>query len=491
MEYLPTKKSVNQHRDPQWHMDAKLGIFIHWGIFSVPAFAPIEYGDITEIIANHGPQFAMKNHPYAEWYLNSLRTGSKVYQDYHKNTYGEDFKYEQFAEIFKEESQNWNPKEWADLFKKAGAKYCVLTTKHCEGFLMWPSDTENPNHTDYYSKRDLVGELANAVRKVNIKFGVYYIGIWDWSFNTIPITDLTSYAANAITTQEFADYSATHFKELIDKYKPDVLYSDIGYPIKGNAYEIISYYLNKVPDGAVNNRWQKFPKWLKILPKTFLLKKIINWVGKRVVKKKKGLPLSKLKIGDYLTPEYTTTSNISDVKFEVTRGIGRSFGYNKMETEEHYLSEKELIWLFIDIVSKNGNLLLNIGPKADGSVPEIQKNRLLSLGKWIRRNEKGIYATIPWKRAEAIAKQISNNIIFKVRYTASKDGKNLFIFLSEIPDEGKVKIENLTLTIDSEVYIMDDNDKRILTWKKDGDDVVIDIPNIPKNWISLGIACNI
>ena len=138
--YEPTLESLNRHPLPEWYADAKLGIFIHWGLYSVPGWAPLVHPehDFTS-------QDYITHNPYAEWYLNSMRLDGSPTQAYHREHYGANYDYYNFAAVFDQEIQKWNPDAWAKVFRDAGAKYVVLTTKHHDGFTLWPSATPNPS----------------------------------------------------------------------------------------------------------------------------------------------------------------------------------------------------------------------------------------------------------------------------------------------------------------------------------------------------------
>jgi len=348
MKFVPSKESLKQHRVPEWFHDAKLGIFIHWGLFSVPAFAAekLTLGESQK----RGVSVHMKNNPYAEWYLNSLMIEGSPTQRYHRENYGDDFSYERFAEIFNEEIKKWAPEDMVDLFIKAGAKYVVLVTKHHDGFLLWQSKYPNPKKENYYASRDIVGELTESVKGKGLRMGLYYSGALDWSWNPHPIIDEKSWLTNGPSGIDYTKYANNHWYELIDKFDPIILWNDIGYPPNTNVYEIFAYFYNKHPDGVINDRWIQYHK--------------------------SDFDHPPVRHKDFSTPEYRTMKEISELKWESTRGIGYSFGYNKMETEQDYLKPEELIRMFIDIVSKNGNLLLNIGPMADGTIPELQKKAI-------------------------------------------------------------------------------------------------------------------
>ena len=163
--FQPTWASLEQHQVPEWYQNAKLGIFIHWGLYSVPAWAPTT-GELGKV--DWTKWFA--ENPYAEWYLNSLRiAGSPTYR-HHVETYGKNFDYYAFAPIFNQRHANWDPATWARRFRKTGARYVVLTTKHHDGFRLWPSKVANPKRpgANLSSSRDLVGDLTAEIGRAHV-----------------------------------------------------------------------------------------------------------------------------------------------------------------------------------------------------------------------------------------------------------------------------------------------------------------------------------
>ncbi|MHA1723675.1 MAG: alpha-L-fucosidase [Promethearchaeota archaeon] len=445
MKYSPTIESLKKHEVPAWFHDAKLGIFIHWGLYSVPAFAVTGLDLIQSM--KRGIEEHFKNNPYAEWYLNSLRIPSET-QKYHFEKYGKDFTYDDFVEIFNEEIKKWNPDEWAGLFKKAGAKYVVLVTKHHDGFLMWPSKHPNPKKKNYHASRNIVAELSAAVRKKGMKMGFYYSGSLDWSFNPQPIVDIKTFLKNGVRTPEYIEYANSHWRELIEEYKPDILWNDIGYP-PNNLLELFSYYYNEVPEGVINDRWEQL--------------------------REKGDDFPKVDHSDFITPEYKTFKKIKKKKWESTRGIGNSFGYNQFESEEDYLKSEELIRMFVDIVSKNGNLLLNVGPMADGTIPEAQKKVLLSLGQWLEINGEAIYGTRPWIRSSDKANE---NI--EIRYTCKENDLYLFIMELPSPSISSLSIPSLVLEKSSKILLLGQDN--LLKWHAEQGHTRIFLPsNLPES----------
>lgn len=434
MEYTADRSSVDKHKVPEWYHNAKFGIFIHWSLSCVPAYAPSKKGDIMEILKNEGSRSMLKNQPYSEWYLNSLRIkGSPVFE-HHKKAYGEGFDYYEFAKTFNGALDSWNPADWADRFKQAGAKYVVLVTKHHDGFLLWPSKHLNPMRPELHASRNIVEELTEAVKARDMHMGFYYSSPYDWTFTKKPVTDLASAIARIPGSKEYRDYVNSHWYELIDDYDPAILWSDIGYPAKTNINEIFAYFYNKTPEGVVNERWGQAPGSIKHLVLLPVVRQLINRQIRKLMLEGK---TSRAGVHcDFETPEYITMPDIKEKKWECVRGIGKSFGYTRDESEEDYMSVFELVQLLADIVSKNGNFLLNVGPKLGGEIPETQRERIAGIGKWLSVNGDAIYGTRPWKRAEG---KTTDGL--DVRFT-SKEG-NLYAIFMEAPQDSRVTIEKL------------------------------------------------
>ena len=233
-------QSIKTHEVPQWYEDAKFGIFIHWGVYSVPAFAPptCQLGEIDI------DEQWFCNNPYAEWYFNSINVQKGPTYEHHIKTYGKDFTYDQFIPQWK--AEKWQPEKWADLFAQAGAKYVVLTTKHHDGFCLYPSKYTDFNCTKAGPQRDLMGELTEQVREKGLRMGAYYSGIIDWQYSSAPIFTESQNFSNACPTYEYADFAYKQVIELIDRYKPDVLWNDIGWPKVGEHMlpHLFAHYYN-------------------------------------------------------------------------------------------------------------------------------------------------------------------------------------------------------------------------------------------------------
>ena len=449
MPYEPTLESVSAHEVPDWHHDAKLGIFVHWGLYSVPAWA-FHGGDIGELFRSGDMSDWFKYNSYAEWYLNTLKFEDGPTRAWHNKNYGENFAYDDFAPGFNSALKRWNPADMAALFSEVNARYVVLTSKHHDGFCLWQSDFPCPHKNNYHTQRDVVGELTNAVREAGMRMGIYYSGGLDWAFNEARIEDVKDVWGTIVETPEFVEYSLAHWKELIDRYQPSLMWNDIGYPQAADLGALFAYYYNNVPEGVINDR---FTQRRDRTPQQG--KELISPRGPHY---------------DYVTPEYAQFDDIQAGKWESCRGIGHSFGYNRAEGDEQLLPERELIHMFVDIVSKNGNLLLNVGPRADGSIPENQAERLRTLGRWLDTNGEANFATRPWQRAEGRTTQGAD-----IRFT--QKGDTLYATLLDSPGESEITIESLNAPDRASIRLL--GKEGDLTWRRDGSDLVIQLPDLP------------
>lgn len=426
--YEPSLDSLNHHPLPQWYADAKLGIFVHWGLYSVPSWAPLVHPG-----HDFYSQDYITHNPYAEWYLNSMRLDGSPTHAYHREHYGADYNYYNFASVFNREIKKWNPDTWAEIFRSAGAKYVVLTTKHHDGFTLWPSKIQNPGlpADRQHAARDLVGELTVAVRKEGMRMGLYYSGGYDWTFVPGPIREAADYEKVKPQSEAYGKYVDAHFRELIEHYHPAVLWNDIDYPKSGHPLEIMAEYYNAVPDGVIDDRFG-------------------------------------VKHSDFKSPEYETLQEISPTKWEECRALGRSFGYNRAEGEAETIAPDELIYLLVDIVSKNGNLLLDVGPEADGTIPPVQMKRLRALGAWLQQNGEAIYGTRPWLHAKG---KTSEGI--DVRFTQTDSA--VFAILLGQPKTSTITVKSLSLKAASQIYVL--GDAKRLVWSQQGGDVEVHLPS--------------
>lgn len=388
--YEPTWESLDKHEVPEWFDDAKFGIMIHWGPYSVPAWAPKMEMDVESFIKK-GEWY--KVHPYSEWYVRVMQEKDSPTWKYHVEHYGKDFGYDGFIPMFK--AENWDPSQWASLFKEVGAKYVILVSQHGDGFSLWPSKYTHRNAVGMGPHRDIVGDLARAVRGRGLRIGFYHPTTYSWWHPDFP-------------GEKFVEHTHNSIRELIGLYHPFILWGDTPIGLEDGfglgvehwrSKELIAYFYNQAEDPAevaVNNRWG------------------IDEEGKFH--------------GDFDTPEYAMRKEITERKWESVRGIGKSFAYNRNEGPEDYISVKDLVQMLVDIVSKNGNFLLDVGPKADGSIPEIQVERLRGIGQWLDVNGEAIYGTRPW----FIAEDTTDDGI-SVRYT--KKEANVYAVLFDWPGD--------------------------------------------------------
>lgn len=464
--YKPAIKSLKKHPLPQWFEDAKFGIFIHWSTSAIPAYAPVGMGSSHEIISRDGWEASFRYTPYAEWYINSILIPGTPAYEYHKNKYGSDYKYDNFIPEFKKEMQKCDPGKWADLFKSVNAKYVVFVTKHMDGFLLWPSSHKNPVKPGYMADRDMVGELTEAVKSRGMRMGFYYSSMLDYTFDDRPIMDVADLITSGSTGKEYTEYVESHWRELIDRYDPDILWGDIAYPPESDLYGLFAYYYNKKGDGLVNDRWIQIPEIARKFIRTKIGRTITNYFATRSVKN--GVTeMPNHGHCDYRTPEYSTFSKIMEQKWECVRGIGASFGYNAMEPDDSYASVEELVRMLVDTVSKNGNLLLNVGPMADGTIPDVQIDRIRGIGAWLDINGEAIFGTRPWERAEGETEEGT-----KLRFTRKEN--SLYVFLLDKPSGHYAVIPDIGLSDDVKIRLLLDNST--LVWEQYGKGVKIYLP---------------
>jgi alpha-L-fucosidase len=355
-DYQPTEASLGTHQAPYWFDDAKFGIFIHWGVYSVPGWAPV-------------------GKEYAEWYWNAMQNPNDPTYGYHAATYGKDFNYDDFIPMFT--AAKWNPRSWVELFEDAGADYYALTSKHHEGFALWDSKVSGRNAKLLGPKRDIVKELFAASREYtpHLRNGLYF-SLPEW-FNpdnpwmghaprnpyTLQPVPYTGYQAG----RDFVkDYQAPQLLELINGYDPDLIWYDIG-GVNDNLH-VVADFLNHAKDRSQ--------------PKDVTFN---NRGG--------------IAAHDFTTPEYTTYPNTVIAKWESSRGLDPfSYGINRATPDDQYMTAEEVVQSLVDIVSKNGNFLLDIGPNFDGTIPQVMQDRLRSTGAWLRVNGESIYGTTYWAR---------------------------------------------------------------------------------------------
>ena len=370
--YQPTWESIDSRPNPQWFEDAKFGVFIVWGVYSVPAWGPKDR--------------------YAEWYWYDMQNRKSETGKFHEKAYGVDVKYQDFAHRFKAEL--FDPDHWADIVVRSGAKYTVFTTKFHDGFSMWPDEYNwNWNAKDIGPHRDLVGDVTDAMRNRDIRVGFYY-SLYEW-FNPLYNSDVDRYVDT---------YMLPQMKSLVERYKPDLIWPDGEWDYPSETWrstEFLAWLYNESPvkdEVVVNDRWGEETR------------------GKH---------------GGIWTTEYDLVHNADANEMEIEhyweecRGIGTSFGYNRNEYLENYSTSEELVEILINKVARGGNLLLNIGPTADGRIPVIMQQRLVDMGDWLAVNGEAIYGTRKWDDMPAVTPDT------KTYFT--RKGRDLYVLCTEFP----------------------------------------------------------
>ena len=466
MHYDATEASLRQHPLPPWFADAKLGFLIHWGPDSVPAWAE-RSGTVQELWSQRGPAYFLKHNPYAEWYANTMLIPGSATQRHHLETYGSDFAYDDFVPQFSAASAQADFASWADLFARAGARYVVLTTKHHDGYLLWPSRRPPPKPA-YASPHDIVGGLSEAVRARGLKMGLYYSGGYDKLFNPTVIRSLPSAVSAIPQSSEYAEYCDAHISELIERYQPSVLWNDIAYPATSDLKTLLAHYYNSVGDGAVNDRWTQFrlPRGLRRAA-LFTAIRTVAALWPALPKSWRRLQMQARFHHDFSTHEYETYADARAKKWEACRGLGLSFGNNRLEDDSTMLSPEALVHLLVDVVSKNGNLMLGIAPDASGVFPETQRRRLLALGDWLLVHGEAVFDTRPWLRAEGTTVDG-----LPVRFTRN-DGAVYALVLG--PTAGpSLAIDRLAVAPGARVHLL--GHAEALTWRSEAGRLAVDLP---------------
>lgn len=319
--------------------------------------------------------------PYSEWYRNAMTIDGSPTARHHHRVWN-DAPYEDFAPMFEEGLDDWDPHEWAELFARSGAGYVVMVTKHHDGYCLWPTEVPHPRTSSWFSQRDLVGELAEAVRAVGLRFGVYYSTGLDWSVHHIPIRQIVDSPGCIPRDPAYLRYMSAQLDELVDRYEPSVVWSDIGTPPGFDVADFKARLTERVPDAVINDRWDHplpgsgnaVGRGLWNSAFAFLVK--LGSAGKPFYPGRH--PLS-----DFRTPEYSWPTDAVPFVWETTRGLGAGFGYNAEETDAHKIDPRALVRMYHDIRSAGGNMLLNVGPMADGTITEVETERVLELGRSI------------------------------------------------------------------------------------------------------------
>jgi alpha-L-fucosidase len=442
----PAWASIDARPTPDWWTEARFGLFIHWGPYSVPAFAA--------------------KGEYAEWYWRALRDPRRpdhaAVQAFHRETYGPDFDYPEFAAQFT--AQFFDPEAWARLFVRSGARYVVLTSKHHDGFALWPSADASRtwgrpwNSVETGPKRDLLGELAASTRAAGLKFGIYF-SLYEW-YHPLYLTDPQRFVAEHMVPQ---------FKDVITRYAPSVVFSDGEWEHPAATWrspELLQWLFAESPaahDVVVNDRWGRETRH---------------------------------RHGGYFTTEYGSGLPDATHPWEENRGMGHSYGYNRIEDLADYTSGREFVLMLADIASRGGNFLLNIGPTADGRIPVIMQQRLHEIGDWLAINGEAIHGTSTWTRTA----QWSEGTVREPERGQYKSGYDI-LKLTVAPDPGQAVKEVLFTRRADDLYAicpaLPSDELRLrdvrapastavtllgraepVAWRVDGADVVLSVPKL-------------
>ena len=438
--YEPTWESLDSRPVPQWYRDAKFGIFIHWGVYAVPAFAA--------------------KGEYAEWYQHALKSGDSATVNYQKKKFG-DLSYYQMADQFRAEL--YNPDEWARIIAGSGARYVVLTSKHHDGFALWPSKEASRtwgfpwNAMEAGPHRDLLGDLFKALRKTPVHAGMYY-SLYEW-YNPLWLKDHRQYVA---------EHEWPQMKDVINTYHPDVFWTDGEWeesPETWKSKEFLAWLYNESP---VKDKVVTYDRW-----------------GDGV----------RFKHGGVFTPEYQPDVSFADHYWEESRGMGYSYGYNRNEDFWDYNTPQALVLQLVDKVSGGGNFLLDIGPDEHGKIPPIMEERLSQIGDWMHLNQEAIYNTVRWRttgqwgEGKRDYKPVNGGGDLLLKLTVDPDPgyavkecfftynpvqNNLYAVLPQWPASNTFTIRDLTVSGSTRFELLENHQQ--LQWTQSGNDLLVRLP---------------
>lgn len=412
--FEPTWASLTTHPLPSWFSDSKIGLSAHWGPYAVPGWTP------------------RKNTPYgvayAEWYWQWLQSNDGVKQ-YHSDHYG-DVAYDSFingtlnlitGETDGFYAEDFDADEWMRLFQDAGVRYFFITVKHHDGFCLWDSAYTDRDAAAMGPEKDIYAELVDAARRHDIRIGLYY-SFYEW-FNPAYTGkgDGDHYAGfqaledrdhDGVPDEYVDDFMIPQIKELIDRYQPDYLCFDgewdHGYQ-HWRARQVVAYYYNQAAA-----RGQSV---------------VIN---DRFGQAKDGTSDTRGVYGDFYHVEYH--ADIDRAKpWAMWRGFGNSYGYNRNEHSSNILSVNDVIRMMVDVVSDNGNIEFNLGPRADGTIAEFEVERLRAMGRWLKVNGEAIYNT----RKSPLGAQSFG------RTTYNPETSMLYLHVYDWPTDGLLVLERM------------------------------------------------
>jgi alpha-L-fucosidase len=408
--FAATVESLATHTCPNWFDDAKFGMFLDWGLYSAAGWGRSQFDDRPD-----GPM-------YPDWYLWDMYEREEG-RRHHAAAWGESFARDDFIPLFT--AADYDPAAIAALAREAGMKYVVPFCKHHDGYCLWQSQWTLRHSAATAPGRDLLAPLAAAVRQEGLKFGAYFsVDEWEypilddrgkvaferqWEFfqpRLAPFDErrLSGRIGGKVPVRDFvADYLLPQGKELIDLLQPDLLWYDGEWRCPAadrGTLELAAYFYNSSAaagrEVAVNDRF-----------------------GEPYGPHARSRGLS----GDFYTSEYNIAdAQRADHKWEECRSIGRYYGYYSLATDADVLTGKQLIHLLVDIVSRNGNLLLLVNPTASGAITDLELSRLRAVGRWLRVCGQAIYATRPVQPGELACGGGQEG----VRLTRGRDGRRVF-----------------------------------------------------------------
>ncbi|CAO3628160.1 unnamed protein product [Mucor hiemalis] len=435
-DYETTSESLGKHGVPSWFSSAKFGIFIHWGVYSVPSWAPV-------------------GQDYAEWYWWNLNQKYSPTYNYHRAFYGPDFEYDDFIELWKPDK--FNPTSWLDLVDRSGAKYFVFTSKHHDGFSLYDTDVNDRSSVKMNPYRNFLKELLDKAKSSypHLKRGIYFsLPEWyhpsyhDRSINwdgppKNPYTNKILPYHGAPAVNDFVnDVQVPQIHELIHEYEPDIMWCDIG---------------------GINNStaWQA----------TFLNE--ARKKGKQVTMNDRcGNDVS-----DFATIEYRGIDYVPERFWEATRGVDpHSFGYNHQTKPYQYTSVTSLLMELVSTIAKGGNFLLNIGPEASGWIPSSMYNTLIEIGRWVDKANEAIFDTVPYWVTSSDFSEPGQPLYFM----QSKDGRSIYIFSFErlYGERLILKASLIPLHKNTKISLLTKREPENLKWKVyNNGRLIVDVPD--------------
>jgi len=444
-KWKATPESLDSHQTPEWFLDAKFGMFIDWGLWSVAGWAPKE------------EEGAM----YPDWYESRINT-HPAYTKYHEKNWGSDFMRDDFIPLFT--ASAYQPEKLVSIAKEAGMKYIVPFSKHHGGFCLWESSYTYRDAVDMGPRRDLIRPLIESCREEGLKFG-FYFSLEEWDYPLIneegvlinrnwidrpprlePYTEvLEKKCSGKIAVKKYAeDYLIPQGTEFIDKYDPDILWYDGEWetPVQvTRSYDIAAYLYNKAEgrkEVAVNDRYG------------------LDADGKKL----------RFIRGDIFTSEFHDNEDADRTHaWEENRGISQSYGFNWQDTEENVISSAEFVTMFVDIVSRGGNLLLIVNLDGQGALPDVQERRLKEIGQWLKVNAEGIYDT----------RMHSTTAEGDVRYTRSKDRQTVFAITTQWPGK-KLELKSIVPKEGSDIHLLGIEEPCKWSYDKEQQSLIVFIP---------------